>query len=90
MIKNNQYDALKIEYESLKINKENIIDSLNKENVKTKYTIKTLEDSLKTVNTKVVHHYIKVDNIKKEEFIISSTLSESANLLKENLLCTNL
>ena len=90
MIKNNQYDTLKIEYESLKNNKESIIDSLNRENTKAKYTIKTLEDSLKIVDNKVGHHYIKVGEVKKEEFVISATLSESADLLKKNLLCTNL
>ena len=90
MVKSNQYDTLKMEYDSLKINKESIIDSLNRENSRIQNTIESLEDSLKVVDTKIVHHYIKVDNIKKEEFVISPALSESTNLLKENLLCTNL
>lgn len=90
MVKSNQYDTLKVEYESLKTNKESIIDSLNNENAKAKYVIQTLEDSLKIVDNKVVHHYIKVDEVKKEQFVVSTTLSESTRLLKKNLLCTNL
>ena len=90
MVKSNQYDALKTEYELLKINRENVIDSLNRENVKAKLQIQVLEDSLRVVDNRVVHHYIKVDDIKKEEFVVSTTLSESASLLKNNLACTEL
>ena len=90
MIINNQYDSLKIDYEQLKNNKEQIIDSLNKENHKTKQTIKVLEDSLKVIDVQLSDNSNKIEDIKKEEFVVSVSLSESANLLKKNLSCTKL
>lgn len=71
-------------------NKENVIDSLYKENVKTKLEIKVLEDSLKTVDININNNLHKVNEIKKEEFIVSTSLSESADLLKKNLSCAKL
>ena len=90
MIINNQYDSLKVDYEQLKNNKEQIIDSLNKENHKTKQTIKVLEDSLKTIDIQLSNNSDKIEDIKKKEFAVSVSLSESANLLKKNLSCTKL
>ena len=90
VIINNQYDSLKVDYEQLKNNKEQIIDSLNKENHKTKQTIKVLEDSLKVIDVKLSNNSNKIEGIKKEEFVVSASLSESSNLLKKNLLCTKL
>ena len=90
VIINNQYDSLKIDYEQLKNNKEQIIDSLNKENHKTKQTIKVLEDSLKVIDVQLSDNSNKIEDIKKEEFVVSVSLSESANLLKKNLSCTKL
>ena len=90
MIINNQYDSLKVDYEQLKNNKEQIIDSLNKENYKTKQTIKVLEDSLKVIDVQLSDNSNKIESIKKEEFVVSVSLSESANLLKKNLSCTKL
>ena len=90
VIINNQYDSLKVDYEQLKNNKEQIIDSLNKENHKTKQTIKVLEDSLKTIDIQLSNNSDKIEDIKKKEFAVSVSLSESANLLKKNLSCTKL
>ena len=90
VIINNQYDSLKVDYEQLKNNKEQIIDSLNKENHKTKQTIKVLEDSLKVIDVQLSDNSNKIEDIKKEEFVVSVSLSESANLLKKNLSCTKL
>lgn len=90
VIINNQYDSLKVDYEQLKNNKEQVIDSLNKENNKTKQTIKVLEDSLKTIDIRLSNNSDKIEDIKKEEFVVSVSLSESANLLKKNLSCTKL
>ena len=87
---NNQYDSLKVDYEQLKNSKEQIIDSLNKENHKTKQTIKVLEDSLKVIDVQLSDNSNKIESIKKEEFVVSVSLSESANLLKKNLSCTKL
>ena len=87
---NNQYDSLKVDYEQLKNNKEQIIDSLNKENHKTKQTIKVLEDSLKTIDVQLSNNSDKIEDIKKEEFVVSVSLSESTKLLKKNLSCTKL
>lgn len=90
VIINNQYDSLKVDYEQLKNNKEQIIDSLNKENHKTKQTIKVLEDSLKVIDLQLSDNSNKIEGIKKEEFVVSTSLSESTNLLKKNLSCTKL
>ena len=90
MIVNNQYLSLQKDFELLKNNKEHVIDSLNNENIKTKHTIKILEDSLKTVEVNIINNSHKIVQIKKEEFIVSTSLSESADLLKKNLLCTKL
>ena len=90
VIINNQYDILQKDYELLKENKEFIIDSLSKENLKTKQEITILEDSLKTIDVAIIDNSIKIEEIKKDEFIISTSLSESADLLKRNLLCTEL
>ena len=90
VIINNQYDSLKVDYEQLKNNKEQIIDSLNKENHKTKQTIKVLEDSLKTIDIQLSNNSDKIEDIKKEEFVVSVSLSESTKLLKKNLSCTKL
>ena len=90
VIVNNQYDSLKVDYEQLKNSKEQIIDSLNKENHKTKQTIKVLEDSLKVIDVQLSDNSNKIESIKKEEFVVSVSLSESANLLKKNLSCTKL
>lgn len=90
VIINNQYNSLKVDYEQLKNNKEQIIDSLNKENHKTKQTIKVLEDSLKVIDVQLSDNSSKIESIKKEEFVVSVSLSESANLLKKNLSCTKL
>ena len=90
MIINNQYDSLKVDYEQLKNNKEQIIDSLNKENYKIKQTIKVLEDSLKTIDIQLSNNSDKIEDIKKKEFVVSVSLSESTKLLKKNLSCTKL
>jgi hypothetical protein len=90
VIINNQYDSLKVDYEQLKNNKEQIIDSLNKENHKTRQTIKVLEDSLKVIDVQLSGNSSKIKSIKKEEFVVSVSLSESAKLLKKNLSCTKL
>ena len=90
VIINNQYDSLKVDYEQLKNNKEQVIDSLNKENHKTKQTIKVLEDSLKTIDIQLSNNSDKIEDIKKEEFVVSVSLSESTKLLKKNLSCTKL
>ena len=85
IIINNQYDALKLDYEQLKDNSEQIVDSLHKENYKTKQTIKVLEDSLKVIDVQLSNNSNKIEDIKKEEFVVSSSLSESTDLLKKNL-----
>lgn len=90
IIINNQYSTLKINYEQLKNNKEQIIDSLHKENNKTKQTIKVLEDSLKTIDIQLSNNSNKIESVRKEEFVVSISLSESADLLKKNLSCTKL
>ena len=90
IIINNQYDALKLDYEQLKDNSEQIVDSLHKENDKTKQTIKVLEDSLKVIDVQLSSNSDKIEDIKKEEFVVSSSLSESTDLLKKNLSCTRL
>jgi hypothetical protein len=63
---------------------------LNKENNKTRQTIKVLEDSLKVIDVQLSDNSNKIEGIKKEEFVVSISLSESANLLKKNLSCTKL
>jgi hypothetical protein len=63
---------------------------LNKENNKTKQTIKVLEDSLKTIDIQLSNNSDKIEDIKKEEFVVSISLSESTKLLKKNLSCTKL
>ena len=90
VIVNNQYLSLQKDFDSLKNNKEHIIDSLNNENIKTKHTIKVLKDSLKTVEVNIINQSNKIIEIKKEEFVISTSLSKSAELLKKNILCTKL
>lgn len=90
IIINNQYDALKLDYEQLKDNSEQIVDSLHKENDKAKQTIKVLGDSLKVIDVQLSSNADKIEDIKKEEFAVSISLSESANLLKKNLSCTKL
>ena len=89
VIINNQYNSLKLDYEQLKYNKEYLIDSLQKDNVRTKQIIKVLEDSLKTLDVQILENVNKVESFKSEEFDISINLSKSANLLKENL-CADL
>ena len=77
-------------YNILKNDKEYIIDSLNKENAETKEIIKSLEDTLDKVNSKIEEESSKIEIVEKEEFTISNSFSESTILLKENLLCTDL
>lgn len=86
----NQYASIKRDYEFLKNTNERIIDSLKNDNIKTKRIIKTLEDSLKNVDTKIKNTTTIIEVVKKEEFVISTSLSESASLLKKNLSCTEL
>ena len=90
VIMSNQYASIKRDYEFLKNTNERIIDSLKNDNIKTKRIIKTLEDSLKNVDTKIKNTTTIIEVVKKEEFVISTSLSESASLLKKNLSCTEL
>lgn len=85
-----KYNKLEIDYNLLKIEEELVIDSLNKENLKYKSCIIQLKDSLNFIENKIINNSQKIDSIKKDEFIISSSFSESSILLKENLLCTDL
>jgi ribosomal protein L11 len=86
----NQYLSVKRDYEFLKNTNERIIDSLKNENVKTKKVIKTLEDALKNLDSKIENTTTIIEVVKKEEFVVSTSLSESASLLKKNLSCTEL
>lgn len=90
VIVNNKYSTLQENYNILKNDKEYIIDSLNKENAETKEIIKSLEDTLDKVNSKIEEESSKIEIVEKEEFTISNSFSESTILLKENLLCTDL
>ena len=90
IIVNNKYSTLQEDYNILKNDKEYIIDSLNKENAETKEIIKSLEDTLDKVNSKIEEESSKIEIVEKEEFTISNSFSESTILLKENLLCTDL
>ena len=90
IIVNNKYLNLQDDYNSLKNNKEQIIDSLNNENTKTKKIIQSLEDEIVMINLELEKKENKVETIKKEKFTISPSFSKSTNLLKENLACTDL
>ena len=90
VIVNNKYSTLQEDYDILKNDKEYIIDSLNRENAETKEIIKSLEDTLDKVNSKLENSSNKIEGIEKEEFTISNNFTESTILLKENLLCTDL
>ena len=90
IIINSKYTSLQNDYNQLKNNNEQIIDSLNRENFETKKIIKSLEDTINIINSELEKNQEKVEVIKKEEFVISSTFSKSATLLKKNLECTDL
>lgn len=90
IIMSNQYLSVKRDYEFLKNTNERIIDSLKNENVKTKKVIKTLEHALKNLDSKIENTTTVIEVVKKEEFVVSTSLSESASLLKKNLSCTEL
>jgi len=90
IIVNNKYSTLQEDYNILKNDKEYIIDSINRENIKIKEIVKSLEDTLSKVNSELEKNFDKIEIVKKEEFTISNSFSESTILLKENLLCTDL
>jgi cell division protein FtsB len=83
---NNKYASLKQDYELLKFDKEFIIDSLQKDNMKIQKTIMFYEDSIYTLNKNLINAYNKVNETKKDTFVINETFSESTILLKQNLL----
>lgn len=90
IISNSRYDSLQKDYDDLKYNREIIVDSLNREKIKTNKIIISLEDSIKTINQKLSNTSNKIESVEKEKFIISSNFSKSTLLLKENLECTSL
>lgn len=90
IIVNNNYLNLKEEYDILKNDKEYIIDSLNRENTKIREDIVSLKDTLEKINTNLLNNSNKIEIVKKEEFTVSLSFSESSNLLKNNLSCTDL
>lgn len=81
------YVNLKSNYYSFKNVKTYTIDSLNWENNKIKQTIITLEEKLKDVDNKIESNVDKIIEIKREEFVVSPSLSKSTELLKKNLSC---
>jgi hypothetical protein len=81
---------LQDDYNRLKNNKEQIIDSLNRENEETKKIVQSLEDTINIINLELEKNKGKAETIKKETFIVSPSFSKSTNLLKENLECTDL
>lgn len=87
---NNSYSKLKQDYELLKCNKTLVIDSLCKENVIIRETLCIYEDSLHTLNEKLLNKKDQILEIKKDTFVVSESFSESTILLKQNLLWTDL
>lgn len=90
VIVNNKYSTLQEDYNILKVDKENVIDSLNKENNRINSEVLSLEDSICKINDMLEISSNKIESIKKEEFTVSTSFSKSAKLLKDNLTCTDL
>lgn len=90
VIVNNKYSTLQEDYNTLKVDKENVIDSLNKENNRISSEVLSLEDSICKINNVLETNSNKIESIKKEEFTVSSSFSKSTKLLKENLACIDL
>lgn len=82
-----QYNSLKQDYNELKFQKENTIDSLKRDNVKRLESIAELESEISILNNKIDSMYnVKQTVIQmKNEFTVSQNISEGANLLKQNL-----
>ena len=82
-----QYNSLKQDYNELKFQKENTIDSLKRDNVKRLESIAELESEISILNNKIDSMYnVKQTVIQmKNEFTVSQNISEGANLLKRNL-----
>lgn len=87
IIVQSQYNSLKQDYNELKFQKENVIDSLERDNAKRLESITELESEVKILNNKVD----SLNNIKqiviksKKDFTVSRDISEGSNLLKQNL-----
>ena len=90
VIVNNKYTTLQEDYNILKLDKENVIDSLNKENVRIGEEVIVLSDSIANINLKLQTNSNRIEFVEKDEFTISNSFSESTILLKENLACTDL
>ena len=87
VITKKQYNVLQQDYNTLLIEKSNIIDSLLNDNKDKKESIYLLEEELISLN----HTVDSLFNIKieiqqsKSNFTISSNISDSSELLRRNL-----
>lgn len=87
VITQKRYDTLEQNYNELLFEKSNIIDSLEKDNLKRLESIEYLEHEVIVLN----NHIDSLNNLKQEikksknEFTISTNISEGCTLLKKNL-----
>lgn len=90
MVSNFKYNMLKRDYIKLERDKEYIIDSLNNENKNIETNIQVLNDSIICLNDDIAKLLKKKNTTNTKAFTISQSFTESAILLRENLLCTEL
>lgn len=86
IISNNRYQSLKEDYQELLLDRDLQIDSLIKNNIEKEKSVKNLELQLVKLNKDLDSLYnVKTEIIEKNEFQISSSISNTAVLLKKNL-----
>ena len=90
IISDNRLEKLELKYQELLLNKDQTIEQLQIKNELSIQTINTLEEKIyKLEHTTDSLKNIKID-ISEREFEIASSISESVQLLRENLKCVDL
>lgn len=90
MVLNNNFRKLKFEYQEQLFNKETVIDGLQKDIEIKVQEINLLEKRIYSLEQSVDSlQNIKIE-VSEKEFEISSSISESVKLLRENLKCVEL
>lgn len=87
VVSNCLYNKLKYDYDELKEKKEYVVDSLIKENITINQNISILKDSIITLDSQFVIKLNKIKNAKGKTFVMSKSLTETADKLKNNLIC---
>ena len=90
MVLNSNFNELKLEYQEQLFNKEIVINNLQEDIEIKVQEINLLEKKIYSLEQSVDSlQNIKIEK-KKKEFEISSSISESVKLLRENLKCVEL